>query len=132
MAELPEMKFEVLWKEIVNDGVIRKMIEKEDIPKIIGTNFKSITKLDKPIINCPIIPNRILSPEEFPFGTSTGDITSPDKSMSMDIPEFNNLEKAFSFVQNLPELYQAFLYKALHLNDMRIDRAENMIAKFKP
>ena len=42
-----------------------------------------------------------------------------------------NLESANDDVQKLSERDQALLYKALYLNDMRIDRAEAAIAKAK-
>jgi len=41
------------------------------------------------------------------------------------------LESANDDVQKLSEHDQALLYKALYLNDMRIDRAEGIIAKAK-
>ena len=62
--------------------------------------------------------------------------TSPPESMSMcetqTVP-ISDLEKANEFIQKLTELEQAFLYRALYLNSMRIDKAENIIyhAKYK-
>ena len=50
---------------------------------------------------------------------------------SMELPELDNLEKADTFVKTQSEKVQAYLYKALYLNDMRIDKAETIISKDK-
>jgi hypothetical protein len=48
---------------------------------------------------------------------------------AMELPELDNLEKSDTFVKTLSEKVQAYLYKALYLNDMRIDKAEGIIAR---
>lgn len=48
---------------------------------------------------------------------------------TLEMPDINSKEDAFYFIRDLPELTQALLYKALHMNDMRIDRAETIIFK---
>jgi len=53
------------------------------------------------------------------------------KVSSMELPELDNLEKADTFVKTQSEKVQAYLYKALYLNDMRIDKAETIISKDK-
>jgi len=58
--------------------------------------------------------------EEFPGILST-----------IELPELDNLEKADTFVKTQSEKVQAYLYKALYLNDMRIDKAETIISKDK-
>lgn len=47
----------------------------------------------------------------------------------MELPELDNLEKSDIFVKTLSEKVQAYLYKALYLNDMRIDKAEGIISR---
>jgi len=64
-------------------------------------------------------PGHILEQNEYP-GIST-----------MELPELDNLEKADTFVKMQSEKVQAYLYKALYLNDMRIDKAETIIARDK-
>lgn len=44
-----------------------------------------------------------------------------------EVPEVDTLEKAFTYVKKLSDKEQANLYKALYLNDMRIDKAEHII-----
>jgi len=53
------------------------------------------------------------------------------KISSMELPELDNLEKADTFVKTQSEKVQAYLYKALYLNDMRIDKAETIISRDK-
>lgn len=65
------------------------------------------------------------------FSSDTIDNMIPPNYSSMELPELDNLEKADSFVKNLPELAQAYLYKVLYLNDMRIERAERLIRQKK-
>lgn len=57
-----------------------------------------------------------------------------DENMCYDSnnkPDLSTLEKANEIVQKLNEIEMAYLYKALYLNDMRIDKAENAIYKSK-
>ncbi len=51
-----------------------------------------------------------------------------DQPTKVDLSE---LEKANNFIQNLTQDEQALLYKALYLNDMRIDKAEQIIRSKK-
>jgi len=46
---------------------------------------------------------------------------------TLEIPALDNLEKADIFVKNLTDIEQAYLYKALYINDVRIDKAERII-----
>ena len=46
-----------------------------------------------------------------------------------EIPEVDTLEKAFTYIQKLSDKERANLYKALYLNDMRIDKAESVLSR---
>lgn len=72
-----------------------------------------------------------LKGEGWIFSSDTIDNMLPPSYSSMELPELDNLEKADSFVKNLPELAQAYLYKVLYLNDMRIEKAERLIRQKK-
>jgi len=50
---------------------------------------------------------------------------------TLELPALDNLEKADIFVKNLTDIEQAYLYKALYINDVRIDKAERTINESK-
>lgn len=59
------------------------------------------------------------------------DVPTVLPTTKLEMPELNSLEKAHTFTTNITELEQALLYKALYLNDMRIDRADAIIQKYR-